>query len=495
MSKITIDQQAGLYAVKETGISLGQVSSALELLLVEECTVPFITRYRKEKTGGLDEEQIRNIQTSYETYLEREKRRAYILETITKMEMMTTDLEAKIKSAKTLNQLEDLYAPYKSKKKTKGQLAMEAGLGPMAEIILTGQFSIEQLETKSSNFINKDKKINDWKDILTGVQSIITEKFAHDTDIKEILRSDYWKDAKIIASMRKDAATIKDHLKYKDYFEFEQPVSELKNPKASHRFLAMRRGMTQKVLKVDIVYSEEAATGLIQKKHISLNAKTFDFLTACAKKAFTTAIHPSLDLEVKSELKKLSDEGAIDVFKVNLKNLLLQPYLGPKAVIGVDPGVRTGCKIAVVDNTGKFLMDTVIYPFEPQKDIKGSKEILNRLVEHFKVEYFAVGNGTFGRETLEFIDEHVQQVKDGGCKATLVNESGASIYSASPIAKKEFPDKDATVRGAISIARRFQDPLAELVKIDPKSIGVGQYQHDVNQSKLKNHLMVLLNLV
>tara|TARA_R110002072_G_scaffold64203_8_gene159931 strand:+ start:18551 stop:20881 length:2331 start_codon:yes stop_codon:yes gene_type:complete len=490
MAKATIVPEAGQYAALTTNISIPQVSAVLELILVEECTVPFITRYRKEKTGGLDEEQIRAIHEAYDEYNEREKRRAYILETITKMEKMTPELNKKIMAATSLNQLEDIYAPFKAKKKTKGQMAIEAGLQPLAELIKKGELNLESLQSqKEKEFLNPDKKIKTWDDALAGAQAIITEEMSHDVDIKDILRKDYWASATLASSKRKKAEEEKDYMKYKDYFEFSQPVKALKDPKNGHRFLAMRRGMTQKVLKVEVSYEEESALGVIKKKFIPIeNIETFDFMLNCAKKALTNSIHPSLDLEIKSELKKVSDEGAIDVFGINLKNLLLQPYLGSKAVIALDPGVRTGCKTVVVDATGKLCFDTVVYPHVPQNDIKGTTEVISRLIEHFNVEHIAIGNGTFGRETLSIIEDNVKAVKDGKTKAVLVNEAGASIYSASPIAKKEFPDKDATVRGAISIARRFQDPLAELVKIDPKSIGVGQYQHDVNQAKLKKSL-------
>jgi len=489
MTKIVIEEAAARYAALTTQISPKQILATLNLLLVEDCTVPFITRYRKEMTGGLDEEQIRAISSSYEEYIEREKRRAYILETLEKMEVLTPELKAKVVGAETLNLLEDIYAPYKSKKKTKGQLAAEAGLTPLADSLMSGELSLEELEKNASQYLNPDKKFPDWEECLKGASAILIEKFSHDTDIKETLRKDYWKDAELVATKRKEAESVKEWEKFKDYFEFSQPIKELTNPKAAHRFLAVRRGMTLKVLKVDVAYPVESCVGLIQKTYFPVESiKTLDFLIKTATKAVSTAIHPSLDLEVKGELKKLSDESAIDVFGINLKNLLLQPYLGAKTVLALDPGVRTGCKTVVVDSTGKLLFDTVIYPHEPKKDVKGSKAVMDRLIEHFNVEYVAIGNGTFGRETLHFVDENVDAVKAEKVKATLVNESGASIYSASEIAKKEFPDKDATVRGAVSIARRFQDPLAELVKIDPKSIGVGQYQHDVNQSKLKKRL-------
>lgn len=486
---MAIDKQAVIYASVTSEVNPNQALNVLTMLIEEDCTVPFITRYRKERTGGLDEEKIRAIQEAYEGYVEREKRREFILDTLKKQEQLTPELEAKVKAAETINQLEDLYAPYKSKKKSKGMIAIEAGLGPMADLMMTTELDLAGLIAKHVvQFINPEKKITSPKDVIEGACDIIVEKFAHDTDIKETLRNDYWKDATLNSTKKKDADGIKNVDKYKDYFEFSQKASELKDPKASHRFLAMRRGMTEKVLKVDVVYNEDHAVATIEDKYLKGNLGMRDLLFQCAKKAYQNYIHPSLDLELKSELKKLSDESAIEVFGVNLKNLLLQPYLGAKTVLGVDPGVRTGCKLALVDSTGKFLVDTVIYPHEPQRATRESKQILEAIIEQFKVEYIAIGNGTFGRETLEFIEEMVVPVKEGKTKATLVNEDGASIYSASAIAKEEFPDKDATVRGAISIARRFQDPLAELVKIDPKSIGVGQYQHDVNQTRLKKSL-------
>tara|TARA_R110000868_G_scaffold315755_1_gene576648 strand:+ start:7930 stop:10251 length:2322 start_codon:yes stop_codon:yes gene_type:complete len=486
----TMDTQAIAYAVSKTNIKAPSVLAVLKLLIDEQCTIPFITRYRKEMTGGLDETQVQAIQESYEECIEIEKRRAYVLDTITKMEKMTPQLEKQIKAASTLVQIEDIYAPYKSKKKTKGQMAEEAGLLPLAEMIMTGKLDLNKLEAEyATKFINKEHKIAAWKDALDGAQSIIMEKIAHNPEVKEKLRRDYWSQAKIVSSLRKDAEKIADHTKYKDWFEYEQKISDLTDSKHGHRFLALRRGMTQKVLKVEVVFPEELALPAISAEMFDLSKiGCRDFVETCMKKALNLAIHPSLDLEVKGELKKVSDESAINVFGVNLKNLLLQPYLGPKAVIGLDPGIRTGVKVAVVDDTGKFVVDTVVYPHPPKQDIQKSAMVIDAIIEQFKVTHIAIGNGTYGRETLDFVEKNVKAVKDGKAMATLISEAGASIYSASEIARKEFPDKDPTVRGAISIARRFQDPLAELVKIDPKSIGVGQYQHDVNQIRLKKQL-------
>lgn len=486
---MAIDTQAVAYAITETSLSAHQVMNVLNLLIEEQCTIPFITRYRKEVTGGLDEVQIKDIQDAYERKVEIEKRRIYILDAIKKMEKLTPELDKQINACETLNQLEDIYAPYKSKKKTKGQIADEAGLTPLAEIILTTNLDLVSLNEKyGTEFINPEFKINNFKDAFSGACDIIVEKIAHDPELKEELRQRYWKDALIKSTKRKGAEEIKAFDKFQDYFEFSQNISDLKTPKVAHRFLAMRRGMTLKILKVDVIFELEEALQVIYSKYVTGDVGLKPILEQCSIKAYSNNVHPSLDLEVKSELKKYADEAAIDVFGVNLKNLLLQPYLGPKCVMGVDPGVRTGCKIVVVDNTGKFLVDKVVYPHPPQNQIGSSAQILDAMIEHFNVENIAIGNGTYGRETLAFIEKNVPSVKSEKVKATIISESGASIYSTSEIARKEFPDKDPTVRGAVSIARRFQDPLAELVKLDPKSIGVGQYQHDVNQSRLKKSL-------
>lgn len=488
---MSLEQSAVIFAAQETNLNARSVLSVLNLLITEQSTIPFVARYRKEVTGGMDEVQIRAIQESYENYIEREKRREFILDAVKKMELLTPDLEKKILAAQTINQLEDFYAPYKAKKKSKGMLAQEAGLGPLADLILLTPKTKQQLKNELGDQYNKPEfKITNFDEAFSGAMDIITEMMAHDPETKEILRVDYWKEA-VVKSTKREKAEVedKDWMKYKDYFEFSQRAVELKDPKACHRFLAMRRGMTSKALKVEIEFPEEGAMGLLKKRFF--NGPTLGCLSeleSAAKKAYLNYIHPSLDLEIKSELKKVSDETAINVFGINLKSLLLQPYLGPKSVIGVDPGVRTGCKIVIIDNTGKFLADCVIYPHEPRLQVKESATIMDAIIEQFKVEYIAIGSGTYGRETLSFFQQNVKKVKDGSVNATLISEAGASVYSASDLARAEFPDKDPTVRGSISIARRFQDPLAELVKIDPKSIGVGQYQHDVNQARLKKSL-------
>ncbi len=480
-----LQQEAIEYVIKETGIKAASVLATATLLFKEDGTIPFIARYRKERTGNLDEVQIRDIQEKYEAYLEMEKRRTYIIEQITKLKMLTPALEKKINMASTLKELEDLYAPYKSKKKTKAQTAKELGLQPLADFILSSKADLT--DEQKATF---QAKAEDFEKAMAGAKDIIIETMAHDVDCKNDIRTRFWSEAKIVSSKRKKAEEVKGFEKFKDFFEFEEKISQIKMQKNTHRFMALRRGLSLKVLKVEVVLDNEVLLTIIENKYYPSSAglANKDILEQCATKAAALYISPSMDLEVKSELKTVADDEAIKVFSQNLKNLLLQPYLGSKTVLGIDPGIRTGCKCAIVDNTGKFIVDFVIYPFGSDGQYQQSVKYINQAIEHFKVEYMAIGNGTNGRETLHFVQKECPAIQKKGVKATMINEAGASIYSASDIARKEFPDKDVTVRGAISIARRFQDPLAELVKIDPKSIGVGQYQHDVNQTKLKKSL-------
>jgi protein Tex len=492
MAAQTLDPNAMIFCIQKLGIAPNKVMATCKLLFEEECTIPFISRYRKEATGELDEVQIRDIQDSYNEYVETEKRRAFILEAIQKMEALTPELARQIKSASTLNQLEDIYAPYKSKKKTKAMIAKDNGLEPLSEMILNGTVDVRTLIAEiNEKFIKPaEGKVKDVQDAINGACDILVETFSHQLELKEKIRQTFWDSGIMKTSLRKDGEKVNESHKFKDFFEFSEPLSKIKDPKASHRYMAMRRGMNLKVLKVDTEIMPEIGIGLVEEKFFPKRDKlaNYELLKKCAEKSYNNYIQPSLDLEIKNDLKKVADTAAISVFGVNLKNLLLQPYLGSKAVLGIDPGIRTGCKVVIVDDTGKFLGDHVIYPFEPRNDKVGAAQILTKMIEMFSIEYIAIGNGTFGRETLEFVESHIAQVKEGKVKATMISEAGASIYSASDIAREEFPDKDVTVRGAVSIARRFQDPLAELVKLDPKSIGVGQYQHDVNQVQLKNNL-------
>jgi len=487
---MSLDNSAIAYAASKTNIPINNIISTCNLLFAEDCTIPFISRYRKEATGNLDEVQIRDIKEAYEEHIEIEKRRAFILETITKNEKMNPKLEAMIKAATTLVQLEDIYAPYKTKRKTKGMLAIEKGLEPFADFLMESDKAFtSEIASLTDQFVTKsDGKVKDINEAINGACDILMERFSQNVSTKEALREEYWNSGIVKSEKRKDAEKIDGSDKFKDFFEFSEPVSKIKDPKNTHRYLAIRRAMNLKVLKMSITIDDEVAQNIIIKNELSHNPANKDLLEKVAVKAYETSISTSLDLELKSELKKIADLAAINVFSVNLKNLMLQPYLGSKTVLGIDPGIRTGCKVVVIDKNGNFVGDHVIYPFAPKFDTVNSKMILEKLIEMFNVEYIAIGNGTNGRETLEFVQDSIKPVQDGKIKATLINEDGASIYSASDVAREEFPDKDVTVRGAISIARRFQDPLAELVKLDPKSIGVGQYQHDVNQVRLKKSL-------
>ncbi len=492
MAAQVLDPKAMIFTTQKLAIVANKVLATCKLLFEEECTIPFIARYRKEVTGNLDEVQIRDIQDSYNEYVETEKRRDFIMDAIKKMEAMTPELERQIKAAATLNQLEDIYAPYKSKKKTKAMIAKDNGLEPLSEMILHGDKDVRTLLADlDAKFVKpSDGKIKDVQEAINGACDILMETFSHQLELKERIRQTFWDAGVMKTSLRKDGEKIEDAQKFKDFFDFSEPLSKIKDPKASHRYMAMRRGMNLKILKVDAEIMPEIGIGMIEQQFFPKKDKlaNIELLKKCAEKSYTNYIQPSLDLEVKNELKKMADTAAISVFGINLKNLLLQPYLGSKAVLGIDPGIRTGCKVVIVDHTGKFLGDHVVYPHEPRNDKAGAALILSKMIDAFNVEYIAIGNGTYGRETLDFVENYVPQVKEGKVKATTISEAGASIYSASDIARAEFPEKDITVRGAVSIARRFQDPLAELVKIDPKSIGVGQYQHDVNQVQLKNNL-------
>lgn len=488
---MSLDIQAITYAATQTSINVRQVAATCKLLIEDQCTVPFISRYRKEVTGSLDEVQIRQIHEHYEEYLKIEQRRTFILETIEKMEKMTPELKNKILSAQTVNQLEDIYAPFKVKKKTKGMIAQENGLAPFAHFLLTSFDSMESQKAElEKRFVTENEKVATFQEAFEGACHILLENFSGDPEMKESMRKEYWNSAIISSEKRKEAEKEAEFLKFKDFFEFSEPVRQIKEAKNTHRFLALRRGMTLNILKVTVAIDTNAAYQIMQNHFFAQGTKlgNYPLLKKISEKAFDNHVALSMDLEIKTELKKIADDAAISVFGVNLKNLLLQPYLGAKSVLGIDPGIRTGCKIVIIDQTGKYIADHVIYPFAPKFDVEGSRVIIEKIIELFNIEYIAIGNGTNGRETLEFVQDNIKQVKEEKVKAVLVNESGASIYSASDIAREEFPDKDVTVRGSISIARRFQDPLAELVKIDPKSIGVGQYQHDINQVKLKKSL-------
>lgn len=452
------------------------IDSVLDLYL-DGNTVPFIARYRKEMTGNMDADDIRNIIERYE-YLENlEKRKEEVIAAIDERGKLTDDLKKKILAAQTLKEVEDLYEPYKSKKKTKADIAREAGLEPLADYIRS-KGRLDDLETVAAGYLND--AVPDAQTAISMASDIIIEDIGHDADVKKRVRELYTQYAVLESEQKTES---KERNPYEDYYKFSQKISEI----PPHRVLAMFRGEREKILKLKLTIEEEICLSAIQKvisdKGVILN----DITVKCSRQAFKKMIELSLELEFRSELKEKGEMKAIEVFASNLKNLLMTPTVKSKVIMGVDPAFRTGCKFAVVDSTGMLLGYDVMYPTKPQADYDSSRLKFLEAVRKYGVNAVAIGNGTASRETEEFISSVISN--DGlDIKYTIVSEAGASVYSAGDVAKREFPDLDVTIRGAISIARRVIDPLAELVKIEPKSIGVGMYQHDVQGKKLDKTL-------
>ncbi len=449
-----------------------QVNTVLELL-AEGATIPFIARYRKDKTGALNEVQIQKIQEEAKFQQEFADRKSFIEKTISEQGKMTDFLQEKINAATSLNELEDIYLPYKPKRKTKAQTARENGLEPLA-LMLLEQKNIS-VEEEAKAFVNE--KIKDADTALQGARDIISEIINEDAEVRAKMRKLFEQTGTIqskILSDKKEAG-----IKYKDYFDFSEPVSKI----PSHRTLAIMRGFSEGFLKMSIAPEEELALTKIEEQFIKANNEASEHIKKAIKDAYRRLLQPSLESEFRMALKTNADEEAISVFAENLRQLLLSSPLGNKKIIAIDPGYRTGCKVVVLDEKGELQKTDVVYVHEKNYKLDEARHKIDNYVKQFGIEAFAIGDGTAGRETEQFIKE-----LKTGLPVFLVNEDGASIYSASEIGREEFPDQDITVRGAVSIGRRLMDPLAELVKIDPKSIGVGQYQHDVNQARLKEKL-------
>ena len=465
-----------------------KMAQAVIELTAEGGTVPFIARYRKEKTGNMDETNIRLVIEAHETYNEIIKRKAFLIKEIGEQNNLTEEIKKRIELSFDLGELEEIYRPFKKKKKTKATIAREAGLEPLANWIWDlghGTISDDMtMEVKAKSFLNAAAGIATYDLAIKGAQDIIIEKIANDADLRNSVTKDYFEQGKVIAKRTKN---FKPHSKYEMYAEFEEPVKSLLDTKATHRYMAMKRGWQEEELSLDIKGNDEA----LLQQYVRFATTQPDsaagiFLSQCAKMALNVYVVPSVTNEVHRALKEKSDEDAIKVFAENVRKLLLSSPYGPKCVLGVDPGLRTGCKIALIDKGGNFISHTVMHTLGEDAEPK-AKKLFGEVLKQIQIDAIAVGNGTAGRQTEIFVRKII---KDLGKEipVIMVNESGASVYSASEVAKQEFPDLDVTVRGAISIARRLQDPLAELVKIDPKSIGVGQYQHDVNQTHLKKGL-------
>ncbi|HWQ55570.1 MAG TPA: Tex family protein [Bryobacteraceae bacterium] len=451
-------------------------------LFDEGATVPFIARYRKEVTGNLDEVQIRDIQEKLEYFRELEDRRETVLHSIDEQGKLTPELRTKIEAALEKNELEDLYLPYKPKRRTKASIARDKGLEPLADFLWNQQETGTTLADFAPTFVSETLGVATAEEALEGARHIISERVSENADYRKAVRQMMMEDG-IVASRAIEGVEDTEK-KYQMYASYSEPASKI----PSHRMLAIRRGAKEGILTFEIELDPVKPLTYLKGHVVHAPGEWVPHLAAAAEDAYERLLNPSIQTEVRLELKDRSDDEAIRVFRENLQNLLLSPPAGMLTVMGLDPGIRTGCKVAVVDETGKFVENAVIYPLEPRHDVAGAVRTLAGLVARHNVRAIAIGNGTGSRETSAFVQDFLRQANLAKVFSVMVNESGASVYSASDMARQEFPDLDLTIRGAISIARRLQDPLAELVKIDPKSIGVGQYQHDVDQRKLKQSL-------
>ena len=463
----------------ELGVKYKQVESTVKLI-DEGNTIPFIARYRKEVTGGLSDEQLRDLGERLAYLRNLEERKEEVKNSIEEQGKLTDEIVIALQNAKILAEVEDIYRPYKQKKRTRATIAKEKGLEPLAEII------IEQKETKNINeiakdFVDSEKGVESVDDAISGAMDIIAENISDNANYRKEIKKLCYRDGLIVT---KGDPEVKSS--YEMYYDFSEKVSKI----PSHRILAINRGEKENFLKVKIEKPEDLIIGFMEKDIIKLNPNNqfVDILKNTIQDSFKRLIEPSIEREIRSDLTEKADEKAIKVFGQNAKQLLLGAPLKGLTVMGFDPAYRTGCKIAVIDETGKLLATTTVYPTEPQNDVIGAKKELTNLINKFNINMIAIGNGTASRESETFVAGLISELGKSDLYYAIVSEAGASVYSASKLATEEYPDINVSLRGAISIARRLQDPLAELVKIDPKAIGVGQYQHDVNQKKLTESL-------
>lgn len=461
----------------ELKVDAKQVKATVELL-DEGATVPFISRYRKEVTGSLDEVQVITIKNEIERLRQLEQRRESILKSIEGQGKLTPELSDKIIAAETLSTLEDLYLPYKPKRRTKATAAREKGLEPLAMLIL--EQNTNDLFPEALKFVDKEKGVENPDEALQGARDIIAEIISEDAVVRESMRVLFKRSA--IIRTRVIRGKEEEGQKFEDYFEWEEALMTC----PSHRMLAMRRGEKEDILIMDIIVDDEEAHELIKKQFLRARNECAEQITMAMEDGYKRLLQPGIEAEMRLLTKQMADEKAIQVFADNLRELLLASPLGQKSILAIDPGFRTGCKVVALDAQGKLLEETVIYPHEPQRRVVDSQHTVLAMCAKYELEAIAIGNGTASRETEQFI--RGIEVLPKTIPVIMVSEAGASIYSASEVAREEFPDYDLTVRGAVSIGRRLADPLAELVKLDPKSIGVGQYQHDVDQTALKNKL-------
>jgi len=481
----TLSPEILLHIANTLNLSMQSLVAVIGLLN-EGGTVPFIARYRKEATGNLDEVQIRDIEEKLSYFRDLVSRRETILSSIQEQGKLTDELKARIEATFDRAELEDLYLPYRPKRRTKATIARDRGLGPLADYLWAQQATGQPLAEFAATFVDAEKEVPTIEDALEGARHIVAETISEDADLRKALRTVMHDEGVIMCKKSLDA--VDEQEKFKMYYEYREPVKTI----PSHRMLAMRRGETESVLYFLIELEPLRATGLLRAKILRAEGDWTAQLETAIDDCWKRLLNPSIQGELRLELKKRSDTDAIQVFRDNLHNLLLAAPAGPISVLGIDPGLRTGCKIAVVDETGKFLAHDVLYLHTSKNAAAGAGDTLAALIAQHNVRAIAIGNGTASRETDAFVRDFLRERNLDGLFSVTVSEAGASVYSASDVARQEFPDLDLTVRGAISIARRLQDPLSELVKVDPKSIGVGQYQHDVDQRQLQQSLETVI---
>ncbi|WP_438824266.1 Tex family protein [Bacillus sp. JJ1562] len=472
---------------KEIGITIKQVHSVINLL-DEGNTVPFIARYRKELTGSLDEVQIKDVQEKWAYLQNLESRKGEVIRLISEQGKLTDELQAEIMKSTKLQQVEDLYRPYKQKRRTKATVAKEKGLEPLAEWLYTFPMNVD-VEQYATQFISEDKEVLSAEDAIVGAKDIIAEWISDDAAFRQWIRNETFKIGTIetvVKDQEKDEKNV-----YEMYYEYKEPIQKV----VPHRVLAMNRGEKEEILRVTIEPPLDRILTFLNRKIVKKeNSPVTPFIIETIEDGYKRLIQPSIEREIRKELTEKAEDRAIHIFSENLRNLLLQPPLKGKIVLGVDPAYRTGCKLSVVDETGKVLNIGVIYPHPPVNKRDEAVKKIKSVLQEYKVEMIAIGNGTASRETEQFVTDVLKEVNQE-IFYIIVNEAGASVYSASDIAREEFPDLQVEERSAVSIARRLQDPLAELVKIDPKSVGVGQYQHDVSQKKLNEQLSFVVETV
>ncbi len=481
------EQDFYVLIAKELNLKGFQVANTVELLDSGN-TVPFIARYRKEATGKLDEDQIRGIEERIRYLRMLEERKAAILKSIDEQGKLTPELEQKINAAQKLQEVEDLYLPYKPKRRTRATVAREKGLEPLAEMIEQQEIETGDIIEYAAQFVDSEKGVDTPEDALAGARDIVAENISDDAEVRKVIRELTRRQGMLVS----EARDSEKQSEYELYYEFREPVKRL----VPHRVLAINRGEREDFLKVRIEMEEDRVLPEIHRLHVR-NAKSIftEQLKEAISDSYKRLIAPSIEREIRAELTETADEHAIKVFATNLRNLLLQPPVKDRIIMGIDPGFRTGCKVAIIDRTGRYLEGETIFPHPPQNQVFEAKTILRRMIDKYQVDVVSIGNGTASRETETLVAELIGEIKQAGGRElfyVIVNEAGASVYSASKVAKQEFPDLEASMRGNISIARRLLDPLAELVKIDPKSIGVGLYQHDVNQKRLSEALNVVV---